>query len=484
MITVRKTLLKIWDSPTFTTWGSFLSKSLYAVLLLPVITTVLSSEDITIWLLFNIFIGLQNIGDMGFGVTFIRVMSYAMGGATSVSEFGKSGKIERTEGVNWNLIERSDSTTRYVIFYASLIFILFIAIIGYFSLKKPVSFTINQDEAWLSFVIILFTSFIRFNGNRYAIFLQGVNYVAMLRRWEAIISVFSIITGFFVAVFTRSLLYLIINQQFWVLVLVLVNRFQCRNIFEGRFRNFSYPGIDKELFRSTFPVAWKSWIGVLMSYGVFQASGIVVAQIGNTAAVSSYLFSLKILDIIKNFSNAPFYSKIPLYNRLFIEGNRIGLLARIKNGMRFTLMTFVVTSLFVGLAGQPLLKIIGSNVTLVSPWIWTAMVFAYFFERYGALHLQLYSISNDIVWHIANGISGIIFIGLSFVFAALLNWGIISFPLALIVSSLSFFSWYSARKSYKYFDLSFISFEYKTSFFPLLILLAYLVINIFTHYAF
>ena len=40
----RKIILRIWDSPTFATWGSFLSKSLYAVLLLPVITTVLSSK--------------------------------------------------------------------------------------------------------------------------------------------------------------------------------------------------------------------------------------------------------------------------------------------------------------------------------------------------------------------------------------------------------------------------------------------------------
>lgn len=478
MAGIRKIALRFWDSPTFTTWGSFLSKSLYAVLLLPVITTVLSKEDITIWLLFNIFIGLQNIGDLGFGVTFIRVMSYALGGATSLPELGKNEKINRTEGINWRLIERSDSTTRQILFYTGLVFVFIISIAGYFSLKKPIGFTIDQSGAWIAFIIILGTSFFRFNGNRYSIFLQGVNYVAMLRRWEAIISVFSIISGFFVAVYTKSLLYLIINQQVWVIVQVLVNRYQCRNIFEGRFRKFRSEGIDRELFKSTFPVAWKSWLGVLMSYGVVQASGLVVAQMGNTPSVPAYLFSLKILDIIKNFSNAPFYSKIPLYNRLFIEGNMGGLLARIKNGMRFSLMTFVLSAVFIGIAGQPLLKMIGSNVTMVSSWIWIAMVFAYFFERYGALHLQFYSISNDIVWHIANGVSGIIFIGLSFVFAALLHWGIISFPMALIISSLSFFTWYSARKSYKYFDLNFINFEYKTSFFPLLILMLYLAASI------
>lgn len=478
MNSLKKIVLKFWESPTFTTWGSFFGKSLYAILLLPVITTVLSSEDITIWLLLNIFIGLQNIGDLGFGVTFIRVMSYAMGGATDISELGKNEKISREEGINWNLLERSDATTKYILLYTSIIFIFLISIAGYFTLKKPVSFTIEQGNAWIAFVLILVTTFFRFNGNRYSIFLQGVNNVAMLRRWEAIISVFSIISGFFVAVYTRSLLYLIINQQIWVIIQIFVNRYQCRNIFEGRYRHFKSDGIDKELFRSAFPLAWKSWIGVLMSYGVVQASGLVVAQMGNTASVSSYLFSLKILDIIKNFSNAPFYSKIPLYNRLFIEGNRNGLLARIRNGMRYSLMTFVLSAIFIGVAGQPLLNLIGSNVTLVSTWIWIAMIFAYLFERYGALHLQFYSISNNIVWHIANGISGVIFICLSFIFTVFFHWGIISFPAALILSSLTFFTWYSASKSYKFFRIDFVSFEYKTSFYPLLIMLVYLLINL------
>ncbi len=133
-------ILKIWESPTFTTWGSFLSKSLYAVLLLPVITTVLSPEDITIWLLFNILIGLQNLGDLGFGVTFIRVMSYAMGGASDISGFGKDARGPRTNGPNYDLLERSDSATKYLLFYTSLAFIILIAISGYFAFTFSTKF--------------------------------------------------------------------------------------------------------------------------------------------------------------------------------------------------------------------------------------------------------------------------------------------------------------------------------------------------------
>ncbi len=210
-----------WESPTVTTWGSFFSKSIYAILLLPVITTNLSSEDITIWLLFSIFIGLQNIGDMGFGVTFVRVISYAMGGARDISDLSRNENINRSDSINWDLIDKANSTIKRIYFYSGLLFIAAISIIGYLSLKKPISFTLNQDEAWIAFVIIVATLFFRFNGNRYSIYLQGVNKVAMLRRWETVTSILSIIASFFVVIYTKSLLYLIINQQIWALIQVL-----------------------------------------------------------------------------------------------------------------------------------------------------------------------------------------------------------------------------------------------------------------------
>jgi O-antigen/teichoic acid export membrane protein len=475
---ISKIIKIAWESPTITTWGSFFSKSIYAILLLPVITTNLSREDITIWLLFSIFIGLQNIGDMGFGVTFVRVISYAMGGAVDISSFGKNEEIKRTSDINWNLIEKANATTKSVYFYSSLIFIIAISVIGYFSLKKPIGYTLDQDGAWIAFIIILVTIFFRFNGNRYSVFLQGVNNVAMLRRWETITSILSIIASFFVVIFTKSLLYLIVNQQVWAIIQIIQNRYLCRSIYDGRFKQFKAKGIDKHLFKSILPAAWKTGVGVMMSYGVVQASGLIVAQMGNTVAVSAYLFSLKILDIIKNFSNAPFYSKVPLYNRLFIEGNRGGLMARVTFGMRFTFLILVLSSVFVGIAGQQLLKIIGSNVTLVTPEIWILMVFAYFFERYGSLHIQLYTITNNIIWHIATGISGGIFIGASFLFLIVFHYGIASFPLALLISSLIFYGWYAAMHSYKYFKMKFLSFEYKTSFYPLLILVIYFILRI------
>ena len=75
---------RLWNSPTFTTGISFLSKSLYGIILIPLVTTSLSTAEISVWLLLNIFFGLQALGDMGFGATFSSGFSHAYGEAKSI----------------------------------------------------------------------------------------------------------------------------------------------------------------------------------------------------------------------------------------------------------------------------------------------------------------------------------------------------------------------------------------------------------------
>ena len=62
-----------------------------------------------------------------------------------------------------------------------------------------------------------------------------------------------------------------------------------------------------------------------------------------------------------------------------------------------------------------LLKLIDSNIMFVSPLLWIIMGCVFFAERYGAMHLQLYSITNHIIWHFVNSISGLIYITSSFI---------------------------------------------------------------------
>jgi uncharacterized membrane protein YdcZ (DUF606 family) len=119
------------------------------------------------------------------------------------------------------------------------------------------------------------------------------------------------------------------------------------------------------------------------------------------------------------------------------------------------------------------LAVIKANTTFVDPRIWSLIGIAYYLERYGGMHMQIYTLTNKVIWHIANGIHGVIFVCLSiFLFPKM---QVIAFPLSLVLANLLFFCWYTAKHSYQHFDLSFLKFECRTSIVPLMAILVYAV---------
>ena len=114
-----------------------------------------------------------------------------------------------------------------------------------------------------------------------------------------------------------------------------------------------------------------------------------------------------------------------------------------------------------------------SNASFVSPSLWMILGLAIFAERYGAMHLQLYSTTNHIVWHVANGVTGIIFLIASLALVGLI--GVYAFPISMFISNIGFYAWYSAGFSYRAYDLHFWSFERSTMIRPLCIALVYAI---------
>ena len=133
--------------------------------------------------------------------------------------------------------------------------------------------------------------------------------------------------------------------------------------------------------------------------------------------------------------------------------------------------SFVIGFIIMGIFATPLFKIIGSNAAFPEPIFWSLLGLAVFCERYGAMHIQLYSTTNHIIWHIANGISGLIFITTALLLFPYIE--VYAFPVAMIAGHLLFYDWYSALHSYRSFNLNFFNFEPKTSLAPFLAVVGY-----------
>jgi hypothetical protein len=244
----------------------------------------------------------------------------------------------------------------------------------------------------------------------------------------------------------------------------------CQQVAQRRFAQLPEARKDPEMMTRLWPATWRSGVGVLMSFGLIQATGLVNAQFATAADSASYMLCLRIMQLISTFSQAPFYSKLPLLPRLRAEGNIKALLEVASNGMRKSLWTYSLGFATAGLLGPIILGNLRSNVEFPQPIFWVILGAMFFVERYAAMHLHLYSTTNHIITHIANGVTGLLVIASTLALLPLL--GLLALPTGLLVGYVGFYSWYPVRYAYREFKMRFVAFELRNSLGPALVLIA------------
>jgi hypothetical protein len=315
--------------------------------------------------------------------------------------------------------------------------------------------------------VVVFTGYVNLRSNYLAVLLQGLNEVALVRRWEALTSLGSVLTGFVVLLLGGKLFALVAAVGIWSLIAAIRNLWLCKQVVGGKFQSLPPSKKDPEMLATLWPATWRSGVGVLMSFGLIQASGLVNAQFATAANSASYLLCLRIMQLISSFSQAPFYSKLSLLPRLRAEGNIKGLLEVSGDGMRKSLWTYSFGYVAAGLLGPLVLSRLKSNVEFPQASFWVIQGAMFFVERYAAMHLQLYSTTNHIITHIANGVTGLLVI--AYTFALLPFLGMLALPTGLLAGYLSFYSWYPVRYAYREFKISFVHFEARNSLGPLIL---------------
>lgn len=168
--------------------------------------------------------------------------------------------------------------------------------LGSWAVWKPISESTAPNLAWIAWFIVVFVTAIAFYGNYYIAFLQGVNEIARIQRWQMWLALAAIISSSLVLFLGGNLLAVVISYQLWGIVTFFVNRWLKNTVHDGRGKAISDARqISPHVWEAVWPAAWRSAIGVIMSVGLIQLSGVVYAQVGETAKVASYLLGLQII---------------------------------------------------------------------------------------------------------------------------------------------------------------------------------------------
>ena len=330
MSIARSILQKSWDSPTISTWLSYSTKALSLFVVLPLLLKQFTVEEVALWYVFAAVISLQGIADMGFRFTFIRFIAYAKGGAS-----------------DFNSIEN---------LRMSLVLFILLLTFGSWGVYRSIELTSNDFASWLAWGIIVLATVIKFYGSIYTNLLEGINKIALVRRWETLTSLGAIITSMVVLLLAKSLFVLVLANQIWVVINVLRNIYLKNKVEHARFRSITDEGgFDKDLFKTIWRPAWKTGVSGIMSNSLGSFMSVLYAQIGDAQSVASYLLALRLIGVVKDVSVAPFYTKLPSFAMLYSNGRKEELILLAQKGMLISNFVFVFGAISIGLTAPYLL---------------------------------------------------------------------------------------------------------------------------------
>ncbi len=447
------------------TAGSRVVRSLSALLLLPLILNRFTTEEIAVFLLFRSIISLRILGDMGFSDTFARFIAYGMAGEEHLGDYRVLRPPIRNRAPNWPTIAAICGTMEYI--FRRLAPAAFVVLGGglTWAMVRPISTLAHPTSGWIAWSVVVLSLAIVFRGNTYLAYLIGVNQIALLRRWEIITSLGGLVTAVVTILLGGHLLEIILALQIWEVVNVIRNWWLCRRVEDRHFAAFDLHSLDRGILHEAWQRAWRSGLGVLFSMGLVEATGILYAQIGSTDTLATYLLALRIIQMLAQIAQAPFYSKLPLLARFRAAGDREQLTAVAQRGMRLSHWWFVLGFGSAAIFGPPVLVLIRSNAVFPPPLLWLLLGLAFFAQRFGSMHLQLYSTTNHIIWHTVNGLSAVILVAVSGALLFVLD--VLAFPIGMLAGYAGFYAWFCALRSYRSVDVSFWAFERTTMLPPL-----------------
>lgn len=450
---------------------SYFTKSINLVILLPLLIDLLNDSDIAIWYLFSNVIGLQLLIDSGFSGNFIRYISFALNGNRSIFDKSSNESIAITD-VDFLRTISFAMTEIYKVLI--VIFVLLYLTLGFYSFRLPIQLTTNSNLGWIVWTFTLISLPILIYGGKYSNILQGLNKIPLLRLWETVFNLFSSIFSVGILLATESIYLVIFSLYCWSLLSVLRNYLTVRKIEQMTSGNMDF-SILKKMKPKLLLNSLKSGFGVFMAQGITYSMAFFFANKLDPSSLSTYLVTSGVIINIRNFSQAPFYSKIPFFATLTAQQNFKELEINLKKSMFQVYLIFFSSSVLLYLLFWGYIEY-NSVSFMLDEKLWFVLTLAFFLERYGAMHIQIYSLSNHILWHIHNGVSGAITI--FFVVIIYQYSPLYSYPLALLISCLLFYSIYGPYYSYKFLNTSFWKFE-KKLFFPWLILLTCIAVSIF-----
>lgn len=459
----KKTSINIFSNPTVGAWVYNIIQIGSVIFILPLILKHFSTVEISFWLLLGTIAGFAMLTDLGFSNTLIRCVSLFMAGVKELPEdvTGQELNDQTNLGINFSGLLNLLKTLKKVYYYITFGCLILIIVFGFALCFNLFSLTDDKPNLLWAFILTCTYSTISVATSMWTSYAQGLGMIFKIN---------------YTKIFTGSLklflliILLLFNLKLWTLTVVLlvealINYFIARKIvfefFEHSMQNFDFKvyKYDKFIFKVLWKPTWRMAGIKLGGYLINQGNAIVIAQLPNPTIIASFMFTKRILEFLTAMSTVPFNVNIHNIYTRFVSDNTDTFIKYVSSLLFLSLFIYVSGAFSIGLFGNTLLQIAHIHSFLLGSPAFALLALTLFLEMHHSMHAGIYMSTNKVPFLIPAVVSGVLILGLGFLFISKINvTGLIIIQLSV---QLALNNWYPVYLSLRLMKWPFFKYIYQ-----------------------
>lgn len=459
--------MKIKGIASLLTWASMILKALATLGTVPLIVHFFSSDEFAIWSILLTLLSLQLIVESGISTVFIRVFAYSrLRGATDHTRENDLGITELKHGFpKADFLARLDYIAHLIYMGVGLCTVITLLVFGSIAILPRAPLLEHSFNAWLSLIAMALVGAYRAYSGRYQSLMLGYDKFPETRIIECVSWALCFVCTLSAIVLSQNFLFsALIFSGSQLIFPILLKRLRDKFVEENELIPSPSSFLDKCLLTDLFTPMWRSVAGVFIFLAAFFGTGLIISTALASSDAAIFLLLVNLSRYLMQFSQVPFTVKIPQLTLLHAHGKQDDILKITKRSMTASMWLLTGAVIFVALLWDQAALHLKLDTINLDTALWGAIGLVTLLERYGAMHLQLYSTTNHIIWHWLNSLAALI---LTIVTAMLVAWiGLWSWVVGYLFSMLAY-SLISHRHSFKAFGFPFPKFDLHTFIIPL-----------------
>lgn len=437
----------VLNSPLLMTWLELTIKFGTGLVLLPLATIYLSSDELAFYLFIGTLLGMAYLAEGGFNKVVLRAMAYFNNGLSAIpSTLQQHDNIGRGLEPNYARLGTLVQTSFYLFFVLGLVAGGLLYFVGGLVAHNILYKQPNIEQAETALLFISIFSFLYIVQLRYVSFIQGINYLVKQKRVEVLFGLvrlcllaISIVAGFGVLGITIGLCLSVIFSLIWYrriwAKLGPVKEIKCFQRFEA------------SMLLELYPAAWRQAAIAWGSYLIYSGTTLLVAQLDDVDLIASYLLTLQVVFLLMTVSTSAAQASYPEISKAIAEKDINSYKRLLIRTLKISLAVYGAGALVIVFMANPVLGLIGSNTHIITGSLLYFVLIMYLLELHHVIHATFYTATNHIPFVFPALISGVLILGGGYM--VIRTYGIWGAVLVQFFVQLSVNNWYPVWLNYK-----------------------------------